>query len=163
MARRDNDDDDDKKPEPKKKGKLVPILIAVLVLGAGGGGAAWYMKKDAGAESEESAPKEKNASFINMEAFTVNLAAENEDQVLQVGLTLKVTSSTTAESMKGYMPEIRSKILLLLSDKKGSEINTSEGKQQLRTELLKTIKETITSPRVEQEITEVLFTSFVIQ
>ena len=99
MAKRD-DDDDDKKPEPKKKGKLVPILIAVLVLGAGGGGAAWYMKKDAGAESEESAPREKNASFINMEAFIVNLAAENEDQVLQVGLTLKVTSSTTADSMK---------------------------------------------------------------
>jgi len=163
MAKRNDDDDDGKEVAPKKKGKMVPILIALLVLGAGGGGAAWYMKKGSSDDAEESAPREKSASFINMEPFTVNLATENEDQVLQVGLTMKVTSSTTADSMKGHIPEIRSKILLLLSDKKASEINTSEGKQQLRTELLKTIKESITSPRVEQEITEVLFTSFVIQ
>jgi flagellar FliL protein len=148
-----------------KKGKLLKIMLALVLLAGGGGGAWWYMTQQKTADQDAVAPQEKPATFVNLDPFTVNLRPEAEDQYLQVGLTLKVTEAGTTDAIKLHMPEIRNKILLLLGDKKASEISTSEGKQQLSTELLDAIRLSIsiTAPKAQQEITDVLFTSFVIQ
>ena len=151
------------KSAPGNKGKLLKIMLALVLL-AGGGGAAWsYMTQQETADQDAAAPQEKPATFVNLDPFTVNLRPETEDQYLQVGLTLKVTESGATDAIKLHMPEIRNKILLLLSDKKASEISTSEGKQQLSTELLNAVRQSIASQKAQQEITDVLFTSFVIQ
>jgi flagellar FliL protein len=80
-----------------------------------------------------------------------------------VGLVLKVTESATATAIKLYMPEIRNRILLLLSSKKASEVSTVAGKQQLSTEIMGEAKQPIPSQEDQQGIVGVLFTSFVIQ
>lgn len=151
------------KSAPGKKGKLLKIMLALLLLAGGGGAAWWYMTQEETADQNAAAPQEKSATFVNLDPFTVNLRPEAEDQYLQVGLTLKLTEPSSTDAIKLHMPEIRNKILLLLSDKKASEISTSEGKQQLSTELLNAIRQSITSQKTQQEITDVLFTSFVIQ
>jgi len=61
------------------------------------------------------------------------------------------------------MPEVRNRLLLLLSGKKPSEISTADGKQQLSTEITHEIKESLESESMKEEIIDVLFTSFVIQ
>jgi flagellar FliL protein len=65
--------------------------------------------------------------------------------------------------VKDNMAMVRNRVLLLLSSKKASEISTVEGKQQLASE----IQTAVTAPFVkdgdEQEVTDVLFTSFIIQ
>jgi flagellar FliL protein len=66
-----------------------------------------------------------------MEAFTVNLQKETADQYLQVGMTLKYFEPELEEKIKANLPEIRSKILLLLATKKASELATPEGKNHL--------------------------------
>lgn len=146
-----------------KKGKLLKIMLVLVLLAGGGGAAWWYMTQQETTDQDAAAPQEKPATFVNLDPFTVNLRPETEDQYLQVGLTLKVTESGTTDAIKLHMPEIRNKILLLLGDKKASEISTSEGKQQLSTELLNAIRQSITSQKTQQEISDVLFTSFVIQ
>ena len=54
-------------------------------------------------------------------------------------------------------------VLLLLSGKKASEINTVQGKQQLAGEILAVVKQPFTEHGDEQEVSDVLFTSFIIQ
>jgi len=50
-----------------------------------------------------------------------------------------------------------------LSSKKASEINTVEGKQQLASEIQAAITEPFEKHGDEQEVSDVLFTSFIIQ
>ena len=158
-------DESEEKPKsaPKKKGKLLKIMLALAVFAGVGGGVAWYMMKQPAAEQADAAPQEKPPTFLNLDSFTVNLQPEAEDQYLQVGLTLKLTEPSAADAIKLHTPEIRNRILLLLSDKKASEISTSEGKQQLSMEILNATKQSIASQKTQQEISDVLFTSFVIQ
>jgi flagellar FliL protein len=159
------------------KGKLFMIIgAAVLVLGLGGGGAAWYFmhgSADAEAAAEDTPKKEHGkkkkkekeapAEYIAVEPFTVNLQPENGDQYLQVAFTLQVNGPEQVELIKSNMAKVRSRVLLLLSGKKASEISTVEGKQQLAGEILAAVKQPFDEHGDEQEIADVLFTSFIIQ
>ena len=147
---------------PKKKSRLPKILIALVML-AGGGAAAWYATEKSSAAPEAAAPRDKPPVFVTLEPFTVNLQPENGDQYLQVGLVLKVAEPTTADAVKLHMPEIRNRILLLLSSKKASEVSTVAGKQQLSTEIMGEARQPIAPQKIQPGIIGVFFTSFVIQ
>ncbi|MBI4937485.1 MAG: flagellar basal body-associated FliL family protein [Nitrosomonadales bacterium] len=124
----------------KPKGKK-PLLIAigVLVLGIAGG-AGWYLTKgnSSPADTAKKAPAAKleQPKFIPLDAFTVNLQREEGDQFLQVGITLKITDPTLEEKIKLVMPEIRSRLLLLLSGKRASELAPVSGKKKLAQEII---------------------------
>lgn len=148
--------------KPKKKSWLLKIVIALVVL-AGGGVAAWYAMEKPATGQDAAAPQEKPPVFVTLESFTLNLQPENGDQYLQVGLVLKVAGSATVDAVKLQMPEIRNRILLLLTSKKASEISTVAGKQRLSTEIIDEARQAIASPKIQQEIISVFFTSFVIQ
>jgi flagellar FliL protein len=165
-------------PASGGKNKLFILIGAiVLVLGLGGGG-AWYFlhgsddgastaKKDHGAgkdkEKGKKSKKEVPPEYLAIDPFTVNLQPENGDQYLQVAFTLQVDGAEQAELIKANMAKVRSRVLLLLSGKKASEINTVQGKQQLAGEILAVVKEPFASGGDEQEVSDVLFTSFIIQ
>ena len=149
---------------PPKKSKKKLFLIAGALLLAAGGGGAWYFMGNQGGEgapAKQEAPKPP--VFVNMEPFTVNLQPENGDQYLQVQFTLQVADQTQVEQVKLYMPLVRSRVLLLLSSKKASEISTPEGKKKLQEEIITTIKQPFTPQSPPQGVTGVFFTSFVIQ
>jgi flagellar FliL protein len=93
----------------------------------------------------------------------VNLQPETGDQYLQVAFTLQVDGPEQAELIKTNMAKVRSRVLLLLSGKKASEINTVEGKQQLAGEILAAVQAPFDAHGDDQEVTDVLFTSFIIQ
>ncbi|QBE64841.1 flagellar basal body-associated protein FliL [Pseudoduganella lutea] len=157
--------------------KLVIILIAVLVLVLGGGGAAaFFLMKGGDAaeaehEEETAKPKKKKKKkqdegppvYVPVEPFTVNLNPEEGEQYLQLAFTLQVPDAEQSDAIKNNMPKVRSRILLLLSSKKASEINTPEGKTALAEEIMKQVNEPFQDHGDEQEVSEVLFTSFIIQ
>ncbi len=155
------------------KKKLIIIIVAVLVLALGGGGAAWYFMHGAdSAEHEEEPVKKKSKKkkkeagppvYVPVEAFTVNLQPEEGEQYLQLAFTLQLSDAEQSEVIKSNMPKVRSRILLLLSSKRASEINTPEGKQQLGKEILEQVNLPFEEHGDEQEVSEVLFTSFIIQ
>jgi flagellar FliL protein len=161
-------------PAAGGKSKLfIMIGAAVLVLGLGGG-AGWYFlhgsaegaepaKKEHGTSSKKKKKDEHPPEYLAIEPFTVNLQPENGDQYLQVAFTLQVDGAEQAEVIKTNMAKVRSRVLLLLSGKKASEINTVEGKQQLAGEILAVVKQPFAEHGEEQEVSDVLFTSFIIQ
>lgn len=130
---------------PKKKSRtmLIVVVAASTVLLLAGGGAAWFFLRAgkheapeaAGKAAPKPAEKPKPALFVPLETFTVNLQQENGEHYLQTTLTLKVADNTVEQSIKQQMPEIRSRLLLLLSSKRPSELASVEGKQALANQI----------------------------
>lgn len=127
--------------KPKSK-KLLLIAVGVLAL-AVAGGAGWYFTKGSGGHADAPkkavAPKLEQPKFIPLEAFTVNLQREEGDQFLQVGITLKIDDPALEEKIKLAMPEIRSRLLLLLSGKRASELAPISGKKMLAQEVIQEV------------------------
>ena len=122
----------------KSSKKLVLGIVAslVLVIAAGAG---WYFTKgkdDAQQVEEVKVVPPKTPIFVALEPFTVNLQREVNDQYLQMGITLKLFESEFEAKIKASLPEIRSKILQLLTTKTATELLTAEGKTQLVKEIL---------------------------
>jgi flagellar protein FliL len=152
-----------------KKKLIIIIVAAVLALGAIGGGAAWFFLHGKADEETPAKGKHKQVKagppvFVPIEPFTVNLQPENgTDQYLQLAFTLQVSGLEEVELIKSNMPKVRSRLLLLLSGKHASEINTPEGKKQLSAEIIAQVKEPFEEHGTPQDVTDVLFTSFIIQ
>lgn len=134
---------DDAPPKTGKRKLLVILLVVFIVLAAAGGGAAWWFhQKAANAEAngEGSAAADKKTDsgkppvFNTLEAFTVNLAGG--DHFLQLGIVLQLKDDGVVEKVKTYLPQIRNRILLLLSSKTADELASAEGKQKLIDEIL---------------------------
>lgn len=152
----------------KSKKKLFLLIGAVLVLLGGGGGATWYFvggepaKPGDPAKAHKAEPA-KAPVFLVMDPFTVNLTTEGGEQFLQVSFTLQVDDNEQAETIKLYMPQVRSRLLLLLSSKRASEISSVDGKKKLSDEIIAQVKMPFTPKGPPQGVSNVFFTSFVIQ
>ncbi len=142
------------KPPPKSKKKLIIIVAAVLLLVLGGGGAFLYISKQKAAAAalaeEEGADPAAHAPaaaahggdkappvYLPMDNMVVNLADPGGEKVAQVGITLQVIDAHASDSVKAYMPTIRSGVLMLLSQKTSEELLSPEGKQKLIEEILR--------------------------
>lgn len=185
-------------PPPKKSKKvLLIVVVAILVLAMIGGAAAFFMMKgqataeegdEEGDEPPAKVEKAKKAKkehddappvFVKMEAFTVKLQTEQQEAYLQAVPELRVLDAHLGDKIKQYTPEIRHKLLLILSGKKASDISTPQGVQQLANEMRVAINAIIEPPpprkkgREPEEpgdhagpddpVQAVLFTSFIVQ
>ena len=148
-----------------KKSKIKLIIIALIVLLAGGGAAAYFLsgKKPAPGTAETKHEAPKAPVFATLEPFTVNLQQETGEQFLQVAMTVQVSDEKSLEEIKVYNPQVRNRILLLLSSKKASEINTADGKKKLADEVAAQIRLPFAKQGKPQGVDNVFFTSFVIQ
>lgn len=161
---------------PKKSKKLLIIIIAaVVLLLIVGVGAFLLMSGKSSAEhgdgevtTEKPAKKKKGEkeaapAYVALDVFTVNLVPEQGDQFLQLVISVEVDDPHAGDKIKQYMPKLRNKVMLLLSDKKASELITKEGKQKLAEEIRDQMNEVLDASASEGPIKEVLFTSFIIQ
>ncbi|MFI4939752.1 MAG: flagellar basal body-associated protein FliL [Burkholderiales bacterium] len=152
----------------KSKNRMIMIVVisAALLIAGGGSAAAWYFMQgnaSSGAPAAKKTDTSKAPVFVLMEPFTVNLQSENGDQFLQVTLTLQVPDQAQEDLIKTFMPQVRSRLLFLLSSKKPSEISSVEGKKKLIDEIINTVNQPFTSRGPAQDVSNVFFTSFVIQ
>ncbi|QAU34360.1 flagellar basal body-associated protein FliL [Janthinobacterium sp. 17J80-10] len=153
---------------PKKSGKKLILILMILLLAGGGGAAAWYFLGQPAAAPGTHAKKTidpgKPPVFLVMDPFTVNLQPDGQgEQYLQVAFSLQVGDSKDVEAIKLYLPQVRSRLLLLLSGKKASEISTVEGKKKLADEILAQVRQPLIQDGAPQNAANVFFTSFVIQ
>jgi flagellar FliL protein len=135
---------------------------ALLVVGIGGG-AAWYFTQGKPDGAAHKAAKAEPPEYVPIESFTVNLQPENGDQYLQIAFTLQVQNQKEGEAIKANMAKVRSRVLLLLSGKKASEISSVEGKRQLATEIIAVLKQPFADKGEPQQVIDVLYTAFIIQ
>src|SRR6478609_8052635 len=152
---------------PAKSAKLKRILLiaigAIVLLGAGAGGAYFVLGKT-GAHGPAKPLPVPPPVFFPLESLTVNLQSdESSMHYLRVGLTLKLRDEKTQAMLNEHMPEVRSRVLLLLSNKHPEELSTLDGKRALASELRTAVEMTASTTDQPVRVDEVLFTEFVVQ
>jgi flagellar FliL protein len=145
------------------RGKLV--LGGIVVAAALGAGSFFLgsLLSNRAAPPAPAAPVIPAPIFVALDAFTVNLKGEDGDRFLHTGLSIKVADAATQARIAEYLPEARSRILLLLSAKQPPELATVDGKHKLAGEIQQALAKPFAAGLPQQQITDVLFTSFVVQ
>lgn len=180
---------------PAKSKKLLIIvgaLVVVLLIVAGGG--FFLLKKSQAAADEEGgeAPAPKAAShspppgtppaYLPLDNMVVNLADPGGERVAQIGITLEVQDAHASDTVKAYLPTIRSGILMLISQRTADELLKPEGKEKLAKDILREAavpfgggdddeeddhapskKKKKKKVHVEYPVKGVLFSSFIVQ
>ncbi|UOA09033.1 flagellar basal body-associated FliL family protein [Methylobacter sp. S3L5C] len=113
------------------------------------------------AEDHQSSEQEEAPIFVEMLPFTVNLPPDG--QFLQATFTLQLSDSSDAEHLTLYTPQVRSQILLLLSNKTGDNLLLLEGKTLLTQEITTLLKKPLDKGLKPIKVTHVFITSFIIQ
>ena len=149
---------------PKTRRYLVTGMFVFLLLIIAGG--AWYIlnQQKQNDPAVEAPPSPQAPIFSALEPLVVNLQPENGmEQYLQVAMTLQLSHQAQVEQIKTYMPQIRSRLLILLSSKRPSELISVEGKINLAETVRDALNQPFTSMAPPLGITNVFFTAFVIQ
>ncbi|MBR7798946.1 flagellar basal body-associated protein FliL [Undibacterium fentianense] len=155
--------DSEAAPAGKSKKKLIVIgAAAVLLLGGIGGGAMYFMKKKPAAKEHKEEPA-KAPVFLPLEPFVVNLQSEFGEKYLQVQMTLQVRDDATVNLIKANLPQVKSRLIMLLSSKNAEELLTPEGKDLLIQEITQQISLPFVPKGEPQDVSGVFFTSFVVQ
>lgn len=103
--------------------------------------------------------------FMALDPFTVSLCpvGEDTDRILYIGLTLRLTSQAAQQSVLKYLPENRSRLLIMLSQHTAADLATTEGKSQL----IAQIKKMFNTPAGRQQsanvVSDVLFNTFILR
>jgi flagellar protein FliL len=149
--------------------KLLWIMIILVLMSSIGAAAAIYMVIDQRNDGTEEADTQQVAEreppiFMRIEPFTVNLADGNYgSRLLYTGVTLRVGDETSKIILEEHMPQVRSRLLMLLSGKQADELTSTEGKQQLAQSIIDRLNVPLTENQPPLDLREVLFTEFIVQ
>lgn len=154
--------------------KIIIIVVVVLVLAGGGVAAFMLMGSDdteaeagasdaTGAAVEAVAEPERDPIYLPLSpAFVVNFEHKGSIRYLQLTLQIMSFHQEVVDKVDANMPAVRNKLIMLFSGQDYDALNTSEGKENLRKEVLTSIDEVL---RLEGEmkVSDVYFTGFVMQ
>ncbi|ABV12145.1 TPA: flagellar basal body-associated protein FliL [Citrobacter koseri] len=145
-----------------KRSIWIPLLVLItLAACATAGYSYWRMQEHPTASATAAPPPPPAPVFFALDTFTVNLG--DADRVLYIGITLRLKDEVTRARLSEYLPEVRSRLLLLFSRQDATALSTEAGKQTL----IAAIKETLSTPLVagqpKQEVTDVLYTAFILR
>lgn len=144
-------------PVVRKSSQIFAWIAVAVVLLAGTGAGVWFLMNQSEKPVRVAAPV-----FVVLEPFTVNLQ-DGTGEYLHLSITLQVADIAQAEQLKLYLPQLRSRLLLLLSSQKSSEISTADGKKKLSADIAAQARMPFTPQGTPHKVSDVFFTSFVIQ
>ena len=152
MSAADTENEDPVPPRRFPWRRIVLIgLVSLGLLAASGG--LYMLKKNVNAaaegldEGEEATAYAKPLDaksapiFLPLDNMVVNLADAGGNRFIQVGLTLQLEDNKTADAVKAFMPSIRSRVLLLISQRTADEMLTMDGKEKLANDIMTAIGE----------------------
>jgi flagellar protein FliL len=161
----ENEVDEGKAP-PSRKFPLKWILIGVAVLMlAGGGYVGWSMVStdpEAVADPQASgkkAPEPTVGQTFSMDPFVVNLNEGGGKRYLKSKIELEYMDDPVRKELESRLPQMRDIILLHLSSKSLDEIQTVDGKIELKNALIKRINLVLEQGKIRN----LFFTQFVVQ
>ena len=184
MAQEDDldlDIDGDVAQKPKSKSKLlIIVLIGVLLLGVSATATLMLTGVLAGDEEmaeqgesgDKAAAKQKGKvnkskaplTYVPLDPpFVVNFSADTDIRFLQITVEVGTRTPEVVERIKEHRPAIRNSLVMLFSSQDPYELNTREGKENLRSESLSEIQKVMKAETGATGVESVFFTSFVMQ
>ncbi len=162
--------------EEKKSSKKLIIIIAIVLLLAGGGAGYYFMAGDTAPadgedaeqiDEEDEEESEEGAStevyFDMTKPLIVNFSKGTGARLIQVSVSLLVKGDEAVEALKKHEPMIRNNLLMTISAKGAGNLKTTEGKEALRAEMLKEVGKVLEKMLGKNELSNLFFTTFVMQ
>ncbi|MFU8783882.1 flagellar basal body-associated protein FliL [Aliidiomarina sp.] len=162
------------KPQPQKtdnKSTIILVLVAlVVVMIAATAVNTWLLldtRTAAHAALHGNMPEQERVRepvFVKVDPFTVNLRSDQfGPRLLYAGMTLEVQDGSSKDTLMSNMPQVRSRLLVLLSGLDAERISTADGKTALAETIRTRLSEPYANSTAEIEIFDVLFTEFIVQ
>jgi len=165
------------KKEKNSAGFVKTLMIALLSLGIGAGGFWFYTntiaKQTVGSfDSRDTPANGANARdpgvpyepiFLDIEPFTVTLRNDLESRVLYTSMTLRLNDEDSKTRLIRYLPVVRSRILIELNKMNPSQLNDPAELDGAGVRIKQAVSASIPPENTNQNVVEVLFTSFMVQ
>ena len=152
---------------PKKSRTLRVVMFSLLALALTGtaAGAAYYYYTSKRSDGPPATPVVvvEVPIFVALEPMTVNLQPGGRNRFLHVAVTLKMTDSKSQAQVAQYLPEVRSRVLTVLSNRAAESLGTTEERVLLSDEIMAALNQPFAPNLPPQKIADVLFTTFMLQ
>ncbi|MFP1679506.1 flagellar basal body-associated FliL family protein [Alloalcanivorax sp. C16-2] len=155
---------------PKRSRKTGVLIALMVVLVAALVAVNLYLllgNDDAPSPEAETSVDNKTPEptrLVRLDPFTVNIQGELCGQrLLYVGLSLEVADAATESYLLDHLPQLRSRLLMLLSSQDSETAATVEGKHALARQVLASFEEPLTASQPDLAVRDVLFTEFIVQ
>jgi flagellar FliL protein len=155
-------------PATGRSSKLVIVLLSVALAAVLTGGGVYYLMSPRDGEAPAAAAAAAVAVpekpiFVTLEPVTVNVRSDGRPRFLHVGMALKVRDEQTKTRIVEFMPEVRSRLLLLLSNRPPESLVTTEDKARLAEEIRFDLSRPLGAGSPPQDIAGVSFNTFMVQ
>ncbi len=121
---------------------------------------------DEGAEGEEgqATMPHTGAIYIPLKPpFVVNYGGTGRLRYLKADITVRLQDAGAANSVRHHMPYIRNNIVMLLSAQTDESIDSQEGKEALRQEALKEVRDVIMQEDKREGVIDLYFNTILVQ
>lgn len=152
--------------------KLIIILSIVaffMVVGLGAGFFVMWSKitqlsaaPQESTDAEGAAEEEATAQLgpiMPLNPFVVNLADSGGNRYLRMSVELELSEEPLRQEIMTRLPQVRNAMLMILPNKRFEDINNSDGKEELREEIITAMNELLT----KGEVKNIYYTEFVVQ
>jgi flagellar protein FliL len=177
MAEENEDLDLDVQPAApgSKKTIIIMAVVGLLLIGASVGATLFFLggdKSDAEgvvADKPEATESEnrnlpKKALYLPLESMVVNFADPKPARYLQVDIQLMAYDPEVLTAIEENIPVVRNDILVILGSQNYDAINSREGKEALRKQIVGAVNKILKqNAGVKKKLQAVYFTSFVMQ
>lgn len=158
--------------KPASRGFISTLLLALVIIivaaGAGAGGYWYLFGRHAAAPQQHvvveqpSVVQVRAPVYTDLKPFTVNLN-DSEGRMLYVGLSLQVSDDEAVKALTQHLPEVRNRILMMLSSQKAENLDTPQDKERLANELRDALMAPFDTSAIAINVRQVLFTDFIVQ
>lgn len=146
----------------RKRSIWIPLLVLITLAACATAGYSYWRMQQQPASAAKAEPEPPPAPvFFALDTFTVNLG--DADRVLYIGITLRLQDEATRLRINEYLPEVRSRLLLLFSRQDATQLATDEGKQKLVAAIKDALSPPLVTGQPKQVVTDVLYTAFILR
>ncbi len=131
--------------------KLVLVILMVFSFQV-----AW-------AEDEAEKTVEDYVNYIELKPFVTNFGGVGKSRFLKCEVTIQVSSENAHHAVNHHMAHIRNDIVFLLSAQTDDTVGTVEAQQELAKKALKKVQDILVEEEGEGFVSDLFFTSFVVQ
>jgi flagellar FliL protein len=141
--------------------KLITLiaLLALAAAAAAAAGTSYYL----GNQRNANAALPAAPLFVALEPMTVNLQPNGRSRFLHAAVTLKVPDAQTQALVIEYLPEVRSRLLTVLSNRASDALIVPEEKTKLAADIMVALNQPLVANLPPLKISSVMFTTFMLQ
>lgn len=116
--------------------------------------------------AEDEAPKKKEPAYVSLgKPMVLNLTGGKRRRLtfLQVAADVLVKDEEAKAVVEQHIPAIRHQLILVLSEQKAEDLKTPATREKIRQQLTNQVRDMIEEMTDNNDIDEILFTTFLVQ